>query len=117
MNGETVMKTFIFKCILLVSVLFIGVLIGMQYASEGIIEMKGHEGHSLSSAVQLSQDEEGEYEASVLGNEIQEETIIEKKEKLEKMKAFNFFSSIGKSLAGFVSDLTNSIIEFVASLV
>ncbi len=105
------------KSLTLVSILFIGVLLGMQYASNGILEMKGLKESSFQTPVQIQQNESGNIEASILGNEIKKETIAEKKEKLEEMKAFNFFSSIGKNLANFVSTSTKSLVEWISTLI
>ncbi|MFI8575221.1 DUF3679 domain-containing protein [Rossellomorea aquimaris] len=111
------MTKFFFKCALLISALFIGVLIGMQYANQGIVEMKGHEQQKFTSPVGVSQDGEGNVEASFLGNEVESKTLSEKKEKLEDMKAFNAFSSIGKALANTIESITNEIVNFIASLI
>ena len=43
--------------------------------------------------------------------------IEKKKAELEEMKAYNFFSSIGKMLAGFITNLTETIIQFIAGLI
>jgi hypothetical protein len=48
---------------------------------------------------------------------VESQTLTEKKEKLEEMKAFNAFSSIGKALAGFIEGITTKIVEFIASLI
>ena len=111
------MKKFMFKCILLVSALFIGVLIGMEQANNGIVEMKGYEGEVFTSPVGISQNQQGDVEASFLGNDIESETLKEKKEKLEEMKAFNAFSSIGKALADTIVNITNVFVDFIASLI
>jgi Protein of unknown function (DUF3679) len=111
------MSKFIMKCIVLICCLFVGVLIGMQHANKGIVEMKGHEKGSFSSPVGMTQDQEGNVEATFLGNEVESQTLTEKKEKLEEMKAFNAFSSIGKALAGFIEGITTKIVEFIASLI
>ncbi|OIU70619.1 DUF3679 domain-containing protein [Rossellomorea aquimaris] len=111
------MSKFIMKCIVLICCLFVGVLIGMQHANKGIIEMKGHEKESFSSPVGMTQDQEGNVEATFLGKEVESQTLTEKKEKLEEMKAFNAFSSIGKALAGFIEGITTKIVEFIASLI
>ncbi|MBM7584742.1 hypothetical protein JOC86_001279 [Bacillus pakistanensis] len=110
------MKRFMIKSILLISFLFIGVLIGMQKANDGILEMKGQNGHSLHQPLSVEQNEQGNMEASLLGNEVSSETLSEKKEKLEEMKAFNFFSSIGKAISDFVTSITEKIIQIISSL-
>ena len=60
---------------------------------------------------------EQEIQASILGNEVSSHDIKKKKEQLEEMKAYNFFSSLGKKIAEIVSDTTEKIIEFIVSLI
>ncbi len=111
------MKKFIFKCVVLISALFVGVLIGMQHANNGIVEMKGYHQESFNSPVGITQNQEGNVEASFLGNDIKSQTLSEKREKLEEMKAFNVFSSIGKGIANTIVSLTNKLVEVIASFI
>lgn len=111
------MTKFFFKCAFLITALFIGVLIGMQYANQGIVDMKGHEQQNFTSPVGVNQNMEGDVEASFLGNEIDSKTLTEKKEKLEEMKSFNVFSSIGKAIANTIESITNKIVDVIASLI
>ena len=111
------MTKFFFKCTFLIAALFIGVLIGMQYANQGIVEMKGHEQQNFTSPVGVTQNEEGNIQASFLGNEVESKTLSEKKEKLEEMKAFNVFSSMGKVIANIIESITNKIVDIIASLI
>ncbi|WP_034757455.1 DUF3679 domain-containing protein [Rossellomorea vietnamensis] len=111
------MTKFFFKCAFLITALFIGVLIGMQYANQGIVDMKGHEQQNFTSPVDVNQNVEGNVEASFLGNDVDSKTLTEKKEKLEEMKAFNVFSSIGKVIADTIESITNKIVEVIASLI
>jgi hypothetical protein len=89
----------------------------MQHANQGIVDMKGHEKESFTSPVGMKQDEDGNVEATFLGNEVESQTLSEKKEKLEEMKAFNAFSSIGKALAELIEGITGKLVEFFASLI
>ncbi|OXS63014.1 hypothetical protein B1B00_06610 [Bacillus sp. DSM 27956] len=111
------MTKFFFKCAFLITALFIGVLIGMQYANQGIVDMKGHEQQNFTSPVDVNQNVEGNVEASFLGNDVDSKTLTEKKEKLEEMKAFNVFSSIGKVIADTIESITNKIVDVIASLI
>lgn len=108
------MGKFMVKCVLLCSVLFIGVLIGMQRANEGMAGMKGYEDHALTAPVQITYDDNGETEATVLGHSVGSHDLQAKKEKLEEMKAYNFFSSIGKALAGAVTALVEKLVSVIA---
>ncbi|HLU23233.1 MAG TPA: DUF3679 domain-containing protein [Bacillaceae bacterium] len=110
------MKSFIWRLLTLVCVLFVGVLIGMNKANEGMLEMKGYNDQSFQTPVEVNKTDNGEVETSLMGNELGTFNIDEKKEKLQEVKAFNFFSEIGKLLADTVSTITNGIVEFVSSL-
>jgi hypothetical protein len=111
------MKRFMLKSILLVSILFIGVLIGMQKANDGIRDMKGYDDEGFGTPITISEDGTGNIEASLLGQEMGSTSITEKKKKLEEMKSFNFFSEIGKSVAGIIKGLAEITVEFVSSLI
>lgn len=105
-----------FKSFLLASLLFIGVLIGMQKANEGITKMKGFEDQSFQAPISFQKDS-NYMETSLLGKEVSSHDLEKKKEKLEEMKAFNFFSTIGKYLAATISSIVATITEWFASLI
>ncbi len=105
------MVRFTFKCTLMLLILFLGVLIGMQTANDGIKKMKGYEDPTLSSAFEVNQSNQGEMEAAILGEKVTSHDLEKKKEKLEEMKAFNFFSSIGKQLGEVISNIFSSLIN------
>ena len=105
------MIRFTFKCTLVLLVLFLGILIGMQTANDGIKKMKGYNDPTLTSAFEVNQSKQGELEASVLGKKVTSHDLEKKKEKLEEMKVFNFFSSVGKTLSEAISNLFSSIIN------
>ena len=107
------MIRFALKCTFILLVLFLGVLIGMQTANDGIKKMKGYEDPSLSSAFEVNQSNQGELEAAILGEKVTSHDIEKKKEKLEEMKAFNFFSSVGKQLGEAISNLFSSLINML----
>jgi hypothetical protein len=111
------MKMFMLKSLFLAAIMFVSVLFGMQQANEGIVKMKGYGHEQFQGALSLNQTSEGEVEASILGNDISSHDLEKKKEELEEMKAYNFFSSIGKALAGFITNLTETMIQFIAGLI
>ncbi|MBA2873542.1 YqxA family protein [Thermaerobacillus caldiproteolyticus] len=96
-----------------VALLFFGVLLGMQQASEGLQKMKGYNDPSLPTVFHFSEGGQGELEASIMGNKVKVETFDEKKEKLNHIKTLNVFSELGKRLA----DAVHSSIEQFLSLV
>ncbi|MBT2690285.1 YqxA family protein [Bacillus sp. ISL-47] len=110
------MKMFMLKAIFLASIMFVSVLFGMQQANEGIQRMKGYSDDDFKAALTLSESEEGELQASVLGNDVSSHDLQQKKEKLEEIKAYNFFSSLGKSISEGLSSLTEKSIAFITEL-
>lgn len=111
------MKMFMLKTLFLVSLMFISVLFGMQFAHEGIQNMKGYEDSNFKGAFTVQERESGELEASVLGNEVSSHDLQQKKEKLEEMKAYNFFSSLGKTLSEGISTATEKTIHLITDLI
>ena len=59
----------------------------------------------------MNQSNQGELEAAILGEKVTSHDIEKKKEKLEEMKAFNFFSSIGKQLGDANLNIFSSLIN------
>jgi hypothetical protein len=92
-------------------ILFLGVLIGMQTANDGIKKMKGYDDPKLTSAFELNQSKQGELEAAILGEKVTSHDLEKKKEKLEEMKAFNFFSSVGKELGDVIYSFFSSLMN------
>ncbi|MFE8696749.1 YqxA family protein [Cytobacillus sp. FJAT-53684] len=111
------MKWFMVKAFFLLSFMFIAVLFGMQLANEGINNMKGYDDANFKDAFTVNENEGGELQASILGNNISSHDLQQKKEKLEEMKAYNFFSSLGKSLSEGISGATEKGIDHLTNLI
>ncbi|PLT30948.1 YqxA family protein [Peribacillus deserti] len=109
------MVRFTFKFLLLVMVLFFGVLLGMQHANQSMKKMKGFDDPALYSAFSVNETAQGQKEASILGGKVTSHDLQEKKQQLEDMKAYNFFSQTGKKvsqgIASGFSTLMNKIAE------
>lgn len=110
------MKLFMLKAILIASIMFVSVLFGMQLANDGILRMKGYHNDQYNGAFIVEENHSGELEATILGNDVTSHDIKKKKEELEEMKAYNFFSSLGKQFAGVVSNATEKVIQGVTDL-
>jgi hypothetical protein len=111
------MKLFMLKATLIAGIMFISVLFGMQQANEGIHKMKGYEDQDFKSALSIDEGNQGELEASILGNDVTSHDIDKKREQLEEMKVYNFFSSLGKQLANGVTLLTELMLKFITGLI
>lgn len=107
------MKWFMLKAFLFTSLMFLVVLLGMQQANDGITKMKGYNDSNFKDAFTLQESETGELHASILGNDVTSHDLKQKKEKLEEMKAYNFFSSIGRKLSNGLSTLAENVIYFI----
>jgi hypothetical protein len=107
------MKWFMVKSFFLAALMFLSVLFGMQVANDGIHRMKGYDDPGLRSAFTLQENEGGKFQGSILGRDVSSHDLAKKKQELEKMKAFNLFSSVGKKLADGVSAATDGTIEFI----
>ncbi|WP_019242657.1 MULTISPECIES: YqxA family protein [Bacillus] len=106
------MFRFFLKCILLIAVFFVGVLLGVQKANTGILNMRGYEDPQLYGAVSI-ENKDGEVNASFLGKDINSHDLQEKKEKLQDIKAFNAFSSLGKKTANGTKKAFEKLIDLV----
>ncbi|MGG7619820.1 YqxA family protein [Robertmurraya sp. GLU-23] len=106
------MKMFMFKSILLMSLMFVSVLFGMQIANNGIVSMRGFEDPDFKGAFTISEQEEN-VQVSVLGNNVDSHDINKKREQLEEMEAYNFFSDLGKTLADIVTGIVDITIDLI----
>lgn len=93
--------------------MFFGVLLGMQEANRGLLQMKGFDDNTYGEAFQIKKNDTGEVEAEVLGEEITAHDIEEKQKKLEEMKAVHFFSSLGDKLADLLSAMFQNLVSLV----
>ncbi|RSD24149.1 YqxA family protein [Mesobacillus subterraneus] len=107
------MKMFMLKSFMLASLMFISVLFGMQQANEGIHKMKGYDDPEFKSAFSIKEEEDGTYKSAILGNDVSSHDLEQKRKKLEEMKAFNLFSSLGKTLADGVSAVIEKTVKLI----
>ncbi|WNS74358.1 DUF3679 domain-containing protein [Bacillus sp. DTU_2020_1000418_1_SI_GHA_SEK_038] len=111
------MKWFMLKTLFLTTLMFLVVLFGMQEASEGIMKMKGYNDANFKGAFTFHDNEEGGLQASILGNDVSSHDLEQKKAKLEEMKAYNFFSTMGKKLSEGISTMTETMVHFITDLI
>lgn len=107
------MKMFMLKSFMLASLMFVSVLFGMQQANEGIHKMKGYDDPEFKSAFKFNEEENGTIKSAILGNDLTSHDLEQKRKQLEELKAFNFFSSVGKKLAEGVSEIMDKSVELI----
>jgi hypothetical protein len=110
------MVKFMIQFFLAVTILFVGVLLGMQQANKGLTKMKGYDDPAFQEVFHFSEDETGEIEASIMGNTVTSEDLEDKKRKLEEMKTFNIFSEMGKKLAHGVRYAVEQLLHIAGRL-
>lgn len=74
------------KCLLLVTIMFLGVLFGMQQANNGMLSMKGYHDPSLKGAFTLTDGKNNEKEASILGETVTAKDLEEKQKSWNRWK-------------------------------
>ncbi|WP_050615830.1 DUF3679 domain-containing protein [Bacillus testis] len=106
------MFRFFLTCFCLLLLFFVGVVLGMQKANTGLVNMRGYDDPSLRQAAQI-RNEEGVLKPELFGKQVDSHDLEDKKKKLEEMKAFNAFSSLGKKATEGTKELTTRIIDFI----
>ncbi|WP_071460186.1 YqxA family protein [Bacillus massilinigeriensis] len=107
------MKIFMLKAFLLASLMFICVLAGMQLANDGMDRMRGYEDPSMKNAFTVGEGPEGKVETEVLGTEVSSQDLKKKKEKLEQMESYNFFSDMGRRLGDAMTGAVGNLVEWI----
>ncbi|OEH93686.1 YqxA family protein [Bacillus solimangrovi] len=92
-------------------VLFFGVILGMYQANESMRSLRGYDDPNLQQIVSIESTDDGELHASVLGEEVDAKLLNEKRQELETLETFNFFSELGKKIASVVESVFTAAIE------
>ncbi len=99
------------KLVVLVSVLFIGVIIGFQEANYGLKKMKGFDDGSFTAVFSIREGKEsGDLEAVIFGETVNSETLEEKKKVLEEIYTYNLFTDIAKTLTHLLQNIFSLIL-------
>jgi hypothetical protein len=86
----------------------------MQLANDGMNKMRGYEDPSLKSAFTVKETGNGQMETAILGKQISSHDLEQKKQQLEKMKAYNLFSSAGKKLAEGLGNAVEKSLDLIS---
>lgn len=96
------------------SLMFVSVLFGMQIANNGIKDMRGFEDPNFQGAFIINEQEEN-VQVSVLGQNMDSHDLNKKREQLEEMEAYNFFSDLGKTLANMVNGIADMVLNLISN--
>lgn len=110
------MTKFLLKCFFITTVLFLGVLLGIQIASNNMVKMTGDSSYSTANVIKK--------EKSIYAGEIEQieekltsHDLEKKQQKLEKIETFNLFSQIGMKLSDLLNKVfSNLLTQLTASL-
>lgn len=103
------MLRFLLKTFILVTVLFIGIIIGFQEASSGLQRMKGYDDPNLKDAFTIELSKDGETTTTILGETVSSHNLEDKEQKLEEINSFNFFTNIAKTMSSFINNLASKL--------
>ncbi|MFS0780850.1 DUF3679 domain-containing protein [Bacillus sp. 1P06AnD] len=106
------MIRFFLKSFCIMLLFFVGIILGMQKANTGLVQMRGYEDPSLYSAASID-EKDGEIDARLLGTKFNSHDLEDKKKKMQEMKAFNAFSTLGKKATEGTKEVTERIIGFI----
>ncbi|WLR44000.1 DUF3679 domain-containing protein [Bacillus carboniphilus] len=101
------MKKFILRCVVLCLVLFIGIIVGIKQAHNGVMYIKGDESSSLSTSI-VKEDIDTTNSSLYVNPK-----LSEKEKELEEIEGFNLFSQAGRKLGEGVQAALQKCINLV----
>ncbi|WP_020153956.1 YqxA family protein [Caldibacillus debilis] len=107
------MFRFFFKCLFVACLLFIGVILGMQEANEGLKKMKGYDDPRFGDVFSVEEGHGENYEATVFGQSVVSHDPDGKGTGLKETRGFDFFSEMGKKASKAVSDFVSYLLSFL----
>lgn len=105
--------TFLFMVVLFLS----GVLIGLNQASLGMIQMRGFSDHSFEEAVQTRKLNTGNYEVQVLGQGFQQVPIEAKQRTYQEIQTSHGLQKVAFAIEKSVKWVYNTVIFMIYQFV
>jgi len=102
----------IFQYLLIFSVFIMLALTGMQLAKNGISKVTSTNYYQIKDIISVG-TVDGKREATVLGRDFTGKELKKREQELEKLSAFNYFSSIGKGITSFVTGVVGHVIKLI----
>lgn len=107
------MTKFLLKCFFITTILFFGVLVGIQIASNNLVNMTNDSSYSTANLVEPSQGVELKSvnkENPEIYNDLTSHDLKGKQEKLEQIETFNLFSQVGMKLSDALDKVFSSLL-------
>ncbi len=96
------MFRFILKTAILLLMLLFGIIIGMQEARTGMLKMAGYDYLRFNQVLEIEENEGGELEATVFGEEISATHLEEKKRMLEEINLNHTLNEIIRAINDYL---------------
>lgn len=96
------MVRFLLKVCLLISVLFFGIILGFIGANNGLQKIRGKDHEAFEKVITVT-EEDGDYEATILGETVTSHNIEVKKKQLEQFQTYNLFTDIAKKITSLLN--------------
>ncbi|WNF37702.1 DUF3679 domain-containing protein [Bacillaceae bacterium IKA-2] len=114
------MTKFLLKCFFITTVLFLGVLVGIQIASNNLVNMTNDSSYSTSKLVEPSIGVELKsvnIDNLESNSKLTSHDLKGKQEKLEQIETFNLFSQVGMKLSDALDKLFSGLFEKLTSTI
>lgn len=100
------------KCFFTTTVLFLGVLIGIQVASNSMVKMTGDQHYSTETIVKMDQGIQAHSVSTPIEmkEQLTSHDLEAKQAKLEKIETFNLFSQVGTQLSDGLNVLFSKLL-------
>ncbi|MCT8139663.1 DUF3679 domain-containing protein [Anaerobacillus sp. CMMVII] len=112
------MSKFLLKCFFTTTILFLGVLIGIQVASNSMVKMTGDSQFALTKPVEKIEVQSVHTE-TVTSNprELTSHDLKGKQAKLEQIETFNLFSQMGAKLSDGLNVVFSNLLSKLTSTI
>ncbi|OIJ16315.1 hypothetical protein BKP35_04085 [Anaerobacillus arseniciselenatis] len=110
-----IVTKFFLKCFFITTILFLGILVGIQMASNNIVKMTGDE--SYSTATIIKNNDVTTSEVINEDDKITSHDLQEKQQQLEQIETFNLFSQMGVKLSDALDHLFSNILTKITNSV
>ncbi|KGX93639.1 hypothetical protein N781_11100 [Pontibacillus halophilus JSM 076056 = DSM 19796] len=105
--------TFLFMLVLFLA----GILVGINQASLGMIQIRGYSDQSFQEAIQTTEADDGTVEVEVMGQSFQQVQLDEKKQQFDETYETQGIQKLALSLGNFVKGVYNLVLSLVYQLV
>ncbi|WP_156111430.1 DUF3679 domain-containing protein [Pontibacillus halophilus] len=112
-----IMKRFTVTFLFMLVLFLAGILVGINQASLGMIQIRGYSDQSFQEAIQTTEADDGTVEVEVMGQSFQQVQLDEKKQQFDETYETQGIQKLALSLGNFVKGVYNLVLSLVYQLV